>query len=288
MHRIRPASLAMVVAVILLVAAPTPADTVREVQNQVAGLLAHPVLQEAQVGALAVSLYRGDEIYRANAERPLIPASNMKLVTVATAMELLGPASSCPTGVGASADETLMGLSARILKPSDNELADALLLALPEAAGRPELTPPALCAETWGERGLYLYGTQWHDGSGLSRQDMMSAEVIVGLLRAMDSSRHRDSFLQALPLAGVDGTLRTRMTDGPARGRVRAKTGTLTGVCALSGYATTLDGERLAFALVANGYSCEIVRVRRIFDQVCHALVTLEREELRAEQASGH
>ncbi len=288
MHRARTASLAMVVAAVVLAGGNAPADTVREVQNQIAGLLAHPVLQGARVGALAVSLYRGDEIYRANGERPLIPASNMKLVTVATAMELLGPASSCPAGVGALADETLTGLSARILKPSDNELADALLLALPEAAGRPELTPPALCAETWGERGLYLYGTQWHDGSGLSRQDMMSAEVIVGLLRAMDTSRHRDSFLQALPLAGVDGTLRTRMTDGPARGRVRAKTGTLTGVCALSGYATTMDGERLAFALVANGYSCEIVRVRRIFDQVCHALVTLEREELRAEQASGH
>jgi len=57
---------------------------------------------------------------------------------------------------------------------------------------------------------------------------------------------------------------------------VRAKTGTLTGVSALSGYADTACGERLVFSMIMNGYSCEIERVRRMQDQVCVALVSLE------------
>lgn len=263
------------------------AETLREVQNRVAGVLAHPALLGAQVGALAVSLDREGEIYRFHAEQPLIPASNMKLVTVATALELLGPEYDCSAVAGADEGEPLSDLSRRILKPSDNELADALLAALPAAAGRPGLTPRQLCAEAWGDRGLYLYGTHWADGSGLSRSDLMSAEVIVGLLKAMDSSHWREQFITALPVAGVDGTLKSRMRSGRARGRVRAKTGTLTGVSALSGYAETVGHERLAFALVMNGFGCDVARVRRMQDQVCEALAGLEREDVCAERAAG-
>ncbi len=257
---------------------PAQAEELRAVQNQVAGVLAHPALAGAQVGALVVSLDRGDTLCSYGADRPLIPASNMKLVTVATALELLGSERDCSAVAGAKPCETLGAFAPRILKPSANELADALLAALPRAAGRPDLTPRQLCSETWGERGLYLYGTHWADGSGLSREDMMSPEVIVDLLRAMDVSRWRECFIGALPLAGVDGTLRGRMCAGPAHGRVRAKTGSLTGVSALSGYVETIGGECLAFSLVMNGFGCDVVRVRKMQDQVCEALVGLDRE----------
>ena len=263
------------------------AEQLRAVQNQVAGVLAHPALASARVGALVVSLDRGDTLCSTSADRPLIPASNMKLVTVATALELLGAARDCSAVAGAKPCETLAALAPRILKPSDNKLADALLAALPRAAGRPDLTPRQLCSERWGERGLYLYGTHWADGSGLSREDMMSAQVIVDLLRAADGARWRETFIGALPVAGVDGTLRKRMCAGPARGRVRAKTGTLTGVSALSGYVETIGDERLAFSLVMNGFGCDVVRVRRMQDQVCEALVRLDREGVCAERAAG-
>jgi len=278
--------------VALLVAASLPAGiaraaNLRAVQNQVAGLLVHPALRDAEVGALVVSS-RGDEIYRLCADRPLIPASNMKLVTVATALELLGPDYDCSRMGGAREAETLGVLARRILKSSDNSLADALLAALPRLAGRPDLAPDQLCAEAWGDRGLDLQGIRWADGSGLSRRGMMSAEVIVGLLQAMDASRWRQEFITALPIAGTDGTLRDRMRHGRAQGRVRAKTGTLTGVSALSGYAETAGGERLTFAMVMNNFSCGKDRARSIQNEVCEALVELEREAVGSERASGH
>ncbi|MBD3292886.1 MAG: D-alanyl-D-alanine carboxypeptidase/D-alanyl-D-alanine-endopeptidase [Armatimonadia bacterium] len=262
------------------------AESLRAVQSEIAGLLAHPALRGAEVGALVVSS-RGDGIYRLCAETPLIPASNMKLVTVATALELLGPDYDCSQMPGAHEAESLGTLARRILKPSDNALADTLLAELPMMAGRPDLAPDQLCAEAWGDRGLHLQGTCWADGSGLSRRDMMSAEVIVGLLEAMDGSQYRQEFITALPIAGVDGTLRRRMRGGPAQGRVRAKTGTLTGVSALSGYAETDGGERLTFAMVMNGFACDKERVRRIQDEVCAALVELDREAEGSERAEG-
>jgi len=263
------------------------ADGLRAVQNQVAGVLAHPALHNAYVGALVIRADSGEEIYRLDPERPLIPASNMKLVTVGTALELLGADRPCTGVEGALPGETVGELARRILKPSDNDLADALLRALPQETGRPDLTPAQLCLEAWGERGVYLRGTHWADGSGLSREGMMSAEVIVDLLRFMDGSRWRQEFIGALPVAGVDGTLRRRMCAGPARGRVHAKTGTLTGVSALSGYVETVGGERLIFSMVMNGFTCDKNRVRRMQDQVCQALVTLEQEVVSAERAAG-
>ena len=288
----RGAAVLIITAMLLSGIAPgVPADSdasnLRAVQNRVAGVLAHPALQGARVGALIVSTERHGDIYRANAGEPLIPASNMKLVTVATALELLGPQYDCSALPGAESAETLGELSGRILKPSSNALADALLTALPDAAGRPDLTPRQLSAEAWGERGVYLHGTHWADGSGLSREGRMSAAMIVELLEMMDRSRWRQEFIAALPVAGIDGTLRNRMRDGPARGRVIAKTGSLRGVSALSGYAETIAGERLIFALVMNGFDCETPRVRRMQDHICEALVGLEREARWFERASG-
>ncbi|MGI5819835.1 MAG: D-alanyl-D-alanine carboxypeptidase [Armatimonadota bacterium] len=286
----RSAIVCMLVAALALGGSParSGAESLREVQNRVAGVLAHPALRGAEVGALVVSLDRGDEIYRLDSGRPLIPASNMKLVTIATALELLGPTHDCSAVPGAKPGEALAALAHRILKPSDNALSQALLEALPEAAGRPDLTPRQLCAEVWAERGLFLHGARWADGSGLSRNGLMSAGLIVDLLRTMDRSRWRETFIEAQPVAGVDGTLRRRMQGGRAEGRVRAKTGSLTGVSALSGYAETVSGERLVFAMVMNGFECEVARVRRMQDDVCEALVGLEREGAASERATGH
>lgn len=252
------------------------AATVHEIQNRLAGIVAHPALHDADVGMCVVSLGTGEILYRYHGDQPLIPASNMKLVTVATAFELLGADRLCPV---AEREEPLGSLAARILKPSDNELAEALLQWLPEAVGRPDLTPRQLCAETWGERDLYLQGTRWLDGSGLARSNTMTADFVVALLAYMHlHSRWGAQFAAALPVAGVDGTLKDRMLGTAAQGRVRAKTGTLTGVSALSGYAKTAGGDLLAFSMIMNGYSCATQRVRRLQDMACVAIVELERE----------
>jgi serine-type D-Ala-D-Ala carboxypeptidase/endopeptidase (penicillin-binding protein 4) len=68
----------------------------------------------------------------------------------------------------------------------------------------------------------------------------------------MDAHPARDAFIASLPVAAVDGTLRSRMAGTPAAGNLRAKTGTLSHVSALAGYVMTADGERLAFVLLTN------------------------------------
>ncbi|HEY6330453.1 MAG TPA: D-alanyl-D-alanine carboxypeptidase/D-alanyl-D-alanine-endopeptidase [Blastocatellia bacterium] len=93
------------------------------------------------------------------------------------------------------------------------------------------------------------------EGSGLSRRDLVTAAGIVGLLSWMNRQQLANVFRDSLPIAGGDGTLQNRMKDTTAAGNVRAKTGTLKFVTALSGYATTAAGEHVAFSLLLNNYN---------------------------------
>jgi serine-type D-Ala-D-Ala carboxypeptidase/endopeptidase (penicillin-binding protein 4) len=92
------------------------------------------------------------------------------------------------------------------------------------------------------------------EGSGLSRRDVITPEATVALLSYMSHSRWAEIYRNALPVAGVDGTLQNRMKGTAAEGSVRAKTGTLRYVYTLSGYVTTAAGERLAFSIMLNNY----------------------------------
>lgn len=110
------------------------------------------------------------------------------------------------------------------------------------------------------------------DGSGLSRTDMVTPHGMVDLMVAMDRHPHRTAYIESLPIAGVDGTLANRMRGTPAEGRIRAKTGTLAQTNALTGYATTRDGDRLAFAIVLNHHTAATSGVGAI-DEIATALV---------------
>ncbi|HXG91593.1 MAG TPA: D-alanyl-D-alanine carboxypeptidase/D-alanyl-D-alanine-endopeptidase [Blastocatellia bacterium] len=92
------------------------------------------------------------------------------------------------------------------------------------------------------------------EGSGLSRKDVVTPNATVALLTFMNRHRFAEDYRNALPIAGVDGSLKNRMKDTLAAGNVRAKTGTLRYVYALSGYVTTAAGERLAFSIMLNNY----------------------------------
>jgi D-alanyl-D-alanine carboxypeptidase/D-alanyl-D-alanine-endopeptidase (penicillin-binding protein 4) len=92
------------------------------------------------------------------------------------------------------------------------------------------------------------------DGSGLSRYNYVSPDALVRLLRVMARRSEFDVFYRSLPIAGVDGTIRNRMRGTRAEGNVHAKTGSISNSRALSGYVTTLDGEMLIFAMIANNF----------------------------------
>lgn len=90
------------------------------------------------------------------------------------------------------------------------------------------------------------------DGSGLARDDLVTPRAVVALLRYAAHQSWGAEFLSTLPIAGVDGTLETRMKQATGSGVIQAKTGSLEHVRAMSGYATTQYGENLVFAIFGN------------------------------------
>ena len=134
--------------------------------------------------------------------------------------------------------------------------------------GQPVINPPQLNRQETSEDAglrqmrefLEKVGTRRGDvfleeGSGLSRNNLVTPNATMALLQFMSKHTEADAYLKALPIAGVDGTLRNRMKNTPAAGNVRAKTGTLRWANSLSGYVTTAAGERLAFSIMLNRYS---------------------------------
>jgi D-alanyl-D-alanine carboxypeptidase/D-alanyl-D-alanine-endopeptidase (penicillin-binding protein 4) len=115
------------------------------------------------------------------------------------------------------------------------------------------------------------------DGSGLTRYNYISPRQIVDILRGMRESRHWEVWRDTLPIAGVDGTIRSRMRGTPAENNVRAKTGTISNVRALSGYVTTADGENLVFSMIVNGYLLPTRAAERIQDDALVMLASFDR-----------
>jgi D-alanyl-D-alanine carboxypeptidase/D-alanyl-D-alanine-endopeptidase (penicillin-binding protein 4) len=93
------------------------------------------------------------------------------------------------------------------------------------------------------------------DGSGLSRDDLVTPRAVIQLLRYISQQPWGVDYIATFPIAGVDGTLENRMKDTAASGRILAKTGSLEHVRAMSGYATTAHGEHLVFTIFGNNNS---------------------------------
>jgi len=100
---------------------------------------------------------------------------------------------------------------------------------------------------------------------------------IVKLLRYMRQHSSGKVFYESLPIAGVDGTIKGRLVGTAAQGNVRAKTGYLDKVRALSGYVTTLDGEELAFSMIVNNYLVPTGLANKIQDSICERLANFAR-----------
>ncbi|WP_428389810.1 D-alanyl-D-alanine carboxypeptidase/D-alanyl-D-alanine endopeptidase [Mucisphaera sp.] len=146
----------------------------------------------------------------------------------------------------------------RTNKPSMNLYADALAksagLARQRAQGRPypgSWLSGRRAVEAWFEEiGVESLGLVMADGSGLSHNNRVTARMISDLLLHMHRHEDAEAYKASLTVGGVDGTLRRRLTDIP--GAVRAKTGTITGASALSGYVVTAEGRELVFSILFN------------------------------------
>lgn len=113
------------------------------------------------------------------------------------------------------------------------------------------------------------------DGSGLARSSLVTPHATVQLLKYIESQPWRPLFAGSLAVAGVDGTLENRMKDSAARGRVRAKTGTLGRTNGLAGTVETVGGETLLFAVFVNNRTLENARVQELVDEIAAALAEL-------------
>ena len=114
----------------------------------------------------------------------------------------------------------------------------------------------------------------FYDGSGLSRQGLVSPRAIVKLLQYADyPSAWRDAFQAALPVAGEDGSLAERMKGTPAQSHVWAKTGSFNHTTCLSGYIQTLSGERMAFSIMVNHHKLGGRGANKLIDQILETVV---------------
>ncbi|GAA2364750.1 D-alanyl-D-alanine carboxypeptidase/D-alanyl-D-alanine-endopeptidase [Saccharopolyspora halophila] len=147
------------------------------------------------------------------------------------------------------------------LKLSNNGHAEVLVKAMgrEEAGAGSWEAGTGVLAEQLTGLGVDPAALRLVDGSGLSRMDSVRPEQLTALLDEAAGMPWFQDFRNALPVAGaadrmVGGTLRNRMRDTAAEGNVRAKTGSMTGVTALSGYVTAADGRGLVFSAVLNDH----------------------------------
>jgi D-alanyl-D-alanine carboxypeptidase/D-alanyl-D-alanine-endopeptidase (penicillin-binding protein 4) len=161
-----------------------------------------------------------------------------------------------PTWSHVLVSNSLGAAVSEMLKPSDNQMAESILRTVGlemsgEGTAEAGIEIGGDVLQRWGiEPGAMSLS----DGSGLSRYNRIAPNAMARLLRAMWHHSQYRVFLDGMPIAAVDGTLRQRLSGTPGEKNVRAKTGSLASARALSGYLTDGSGETLVFSLMVNDY----------------------------------
>jgi D-alanyl-D-alanine carboxypeptidase/D-alanyl-D-alanine-endopeptidase (penicillin-binding protein 4) len=167
----------------------------------------------------------------------------------------------------------LSDLVGEMLTTSDNNTAELLLKEVGAVAGGAGTRPAGLAVEKaalqkWG---VPLAGVNLVDGSGLDRNDRLTCSA---LLAVLDHTGPSGPVALGLPIAGQTGTLADVFRGNPAQGRLRAKTGTLTGSRALSGFVDAADGSRrVSFSYVQNSPAADVAAVP-VWDALGRVLTT--------------
>lgn len=163
-----------------------------------------------------------------------------------------------------------------MVKNSDNFIAEMLLTAIGKSHDAPGY-PLREIGSGMASRFLaaiddpnnsndYVANFKLHDGAGLSRHNLISPKLFVKMLQYMYKSEFKDVFVDALPIAGVDGTLKTRFRNKLPGYEITAKTGSMTGINCLAGYAVTRSGKRLTFAIFVNNSCAKASQINQAID----------------------
>jgi D-alanyl-D-alanine carboxypeptidase/D-alanyl-D-alanine-endopeptidase (penicillin-binding protein 4) len=223
-----------------------------------------PRQEEAYLAALAAALRaRGITVDSATRTSPGAPLPHVSSATTQALFTYWSP--------------PLRDVLRALEKPSQNQIAEILLRTLGLGRGGAG-TPDSGRAIV--ERQLLAWGAERdgfviRDGSGLSRYDYVSPETLVHVLTAIRKDTAFAAFYDALPVAGVDGTIAKRMRGTPAAGNMHAKTGSIANARSLSGYVTTADGRVLVFSMLANNWTVPASHVLRVQDAIGARLAAL-------------
>jgi D-alanyl-D-alanine carboxypeptidase/D-alanyl-D-alanine-endopeptidase (penicillin-binding protein 4) len=236
-----------------------------------------PLGDEGKLGNIgSVAINRPAQIFmtllRQLLEQKGIAVTGQNRVVNAKERAFLAVASSTPWVEIAKLESPPLGvIAANTLKPSQNLYTEIILRALGETLG-----DKADQKRTSAERGIGVVDkflqeigiaegsvVMW-DGSGLSRHDLVTPSAIVQVYTFMSKHPYANIWRDALPIGGVDGTLKNRLKNSAATNNVHAKTGTLDQVSSLSGYITTASGEKLAFSILTNALPSQSLRQNTI------------------------
>jgi serine-type D-Ala-D-Ala carboxypeptidase/endopeptidase (penicillin-binding protein 4) len=204
------------------------------------------------------------------AQRGVVITGKTRTVAPAISVSPKSSDSVVPTSIEITSLQSppLSLIAAQTLKPSQNLYTELILRTLGKVVAPP--TTPLNTNRTSEAAGIEVLKAFLReaavsaprlvlsDGSGLSRNDMVTAEATLQLLTYMHRHRYASVFRDALPIAGVDGTLRNRFKGTTAENNLRAKTGSLSSAASLSGYVTTAAGENLVFSIMVNNYSGDV------------------------------
>ncbi|MFC5408115.1 D-alanyl-D-alanine carboxypeptidase/D-alanyl-D-alanine-endopeptidase [Larkinella bovis] len=140
---------------------------------------------------------------------------------------------------------------------SINLYAESLLMLAGNALAKAPVTTDLAVQQMtrfWQSKGVDLSGFRPRDGSGLSPVGALTAASLTGILAGMSKEKSFLPFYDSIPVVGESGTVKSLGRGTAAAGNVRAKSGTIEGVRAYAGYATSADGELLSFAVLVNKY----------------------------------
>jgi serine-type D-Ala-D-Ala carboxypeptidase/endopeptidase (penicillin-binding protein 4) len=208
----------------------------QDLPRAIDAIIQQPTYRTATWGIQIESIDYQTELYSHNANKLLIPASNIKLFTTAAALRA--------TSENAQNRWQSFHQDIKVVnRESDNDYADDVLYRI----GGIRQTKAKLSQLSIPDQALHQV-----DGSGLSRDNATTPAAIVTLLKSMRHTSEYAEFYESLPIAGVNGTLENRFINTSVQGRVRAKTGTLTGVRALSGYFEHPTYGQIVFSLLVN------------------------------------
>lgn len=185
----------------------------------------------------------------------------------------------CEHKIKVERHHTISQILNRMMKHSDNLFAETLFYQIAANEHKPATAKTAIYVMNQFIKRLGLNPADYliADGSGLSLYNYQTSELQIRLLRyAFRNSNIFSQLYPTLPVAGVDGTLKSRMNGSKAAGNVHAKTGTVTGVSSLAGYLTAPNGNTIAFSIINQGIR-SAAPAKHFQNKVCNILCSFNK-----------